>query len=161
MQSIVFQDWASNKYNTKGKIVTFFFRLATLCSKSRVYKIVLFPYLIVYKIFTEWIIGFELPYDVSIGAGLQIFHLQAIIINRAATIGSGCILRHCTTIGNKEINGNCPVIGNNVNIGSNVCIIGDINIGDNVIIGAGSVVIEDVPANCTVVGNPARIINRK
>lgn len=45
-----------------------------------------------------------------------------------------------------------------MNIGSNVCIIGEIKIGDNVIIGAGTVVVKDVPSNVVVVGNPARII---
>ena len=54
--------------------------------------------------------------------------------------------------------GAAPTIGNNVNIGSNTCIIGGISIGDNVIIGAGSVVVKDVPSNVVIAGNPARII---
>jgi putative colanic acid biosynthesis acetyltransferase WcaB len=70
-------------------------------------------------------------------------------------------LRHSTTIGNLD-NGtgqnSCPSIGNNVDIGSNVCIIGKVEIGDNVIIGAGSVVVKNIPSNCVVVGNPAKII---
>jgi len=45
-----------------------------------------------------------------------------------------------------------------VNIGANVCIIGGITIRNNVTIGAGSVVIKDVPDNAVVVGNPARVI---
>ena len=45
-----------------------------------------------------------------------------------------------------------------MNIGSNTCIIGEVTIGDNVIIGAGSVVVKDVPSNVVVAGNPARII---
>jgi serine acetyltransferase len=53
-----------------------------------------------------------------------------------------------------------PVIGNNVTVGSNVVIIGDITIGDHVLIGAGSVVIKDVPSNCVIAGNPAKIIRR-
>lgn len=51
-----------------------------------------------------------------------------------------------------------PIIGNNVNLGANVVIIGNIHIGDNVIVGAGSVVVKDIPDNCIVAGNPARII---
>ena len=53
-----------------------------------------------------------------------------------------------------------PKIGDNVHIGIGVVILGKIKIGDNAIIGAGSVVFSDVPANCTVLGNPAKIIRR-
>jgi len=72
-------------------------------------------------------------------------------------------LRQSTTIGTKKgcdgsINQSAPIIGDNVDIGSNVVIVGPVKIGNNVSIGAGSVV-KDVPANATVVGNPARIIN--
>jgi putative colanic acid biosynthesis acetyltransferase WcaB len=53
-----------------------------------------------------------------------------------------------------------PRIGHNVDIGVNVTIIGDIEIGDNVIIGAGSVVTKNVPANSVMVGNPARLLKK-
>lgn len=52
------------------------------------------------------------------------------------------------------------VIGDNVTLGGNVTIIGPVHIGNNVIVGAGSVVVKDVPDNCIVAGNPARIIRR-
>ena len=51
-----------------------------------------------------------------------------------------------------------PWLGDNVDVGANVVVIGGVRIGNNVKIGAGSVVTKDVPDNCTVVGNPARII---
>lgn len=54
-----------------------------------------------------------------------------------------------------------PIIGNNVKIYANSLILGGITIGDNVIIGAASVVLKSVPDNCTVVGNPARIVKQK
>lgn len=47
-----------------------------------------------------------------------------------------------------------------MNIGSNTCIIGGVSIGDNVVIGAGSVVVKDVPSNVVIAGNPARIIRQ-
>ncbi|MFX1393588.1 MAG: acyltransferase [Promethearchaeota archaeon] len=50
-------------------------------------------------------------------------------------------------------------VGNNVRIGNNATIL-PISIGDNSIIGAGSVVTKDVPANCVVAGNPAKIIKK-
>ena len=74
-----------------------------------------------------------------------------------AKIGWGTTIQHCVTIG--EINSNdAPIIGINVFIGARAMILGNIKIGDNVKIGAGAVVMKDVPDNCTAVGVPARII---
>lgn len=53
-----------------------------------------------------------------------------------------------------------PVIGDNVYIAANATVIGGIHIGNNVIIGAGSVVVKDIPDNSVVVGNPARVIRK-
>ena len=57
-----------------------------------------------------------------------------------------------------EKDGKRPVIGNHVKMGCHVCILGGVHIGNNVTIGAGSVVVKDVPDNAVVVGNPARFI---
>jgi putative colanic acid biosynthesis acetyltransferase WcaB len=95
---------------------------------------------------------------------LSLYHGQALVVNKTTIIGKNCVLRNSTTIGHKKLAdgtfSGCPRIGNHVDIGANVCIIGDITVGDNVIIGAGSVVTKDVPANCIVVGNPARILEK-
>lgn len=53
------------------------------------------------------------------------------------------------------------MIGDNVPLGANVTIIGPVHVGNNVTIGAGSVVVKDVPDNVVIVGNPARIIKPK
>lgn len=50
-------------------------------------------------------------------------------------------------------------IGNSVYIGPNTCLVEDVIIGSNSTIGAGSIVTKDVPANATVVGSPARVLN--
>lgn len=95
----------------------------------------------------------------------MLFHGQALVVNQGVIIGENCTLRNSTTIGHKrQADGTfspCPRIGNNVDIGANVVIIGDVEIGDNVIIGAGTVVTKSIPANSVVVGNPARILEKK
>lgn len=96
----------------------------------------------------------------KIGGGCLPAHPYSTILN-AESIGDNFSFRHLTTLGNKgdnEIN-NRPSILNNVTLGASVTIIGKITIGNNVVIGAGSVVTKNVPDNCVVVGNPARIIS--
>lgn len=100
---------------------------------------------------------FQISYKSKIGNGWLIAHPFGTIIN-AETIGDNFSCLHLTTIGAKE-NGR-PIIGNNVKLGANVTIIGPVNIGDNVIVGAGSVVVKDIPCNCIAAGNPARIIKQ-
>lgn len=85
--------------------------------------------------------------------------LNGIVISDKAHIGKNATILQQVTIGVKSLDGSAPQIGNNVFIGAGAKIIGDIKIGNNVKIGANAVVVKDVPDNCTVVGNPARIIN--
>ena len=156
------QDLKANKGNTKGQMVLFLFRLASLATRHKLIFIAFIPYLLFYRFFVEWVLGIELPYKVQLGSSLKLFHGQSLVINKGTVIGSNCTIRHSTTIGNKtNMDGTdsaCPVIGSNVEIGAHVCIIGNITIGNNVKIGAGSVVVKNIPDNCIVVGNPAKII---
>lgn len=151
-----------NRGNSKGMTLLIFFRTAQLVHNNKVSRILFLPYLLFYRLFVEWILGVEIPWKVKIGSGLILDHGQSLVINSLTTIGNNCQLRHSTTIGTKKLsNGtysHSPQIGNNVDIGSNTCIIGAITIGDNVTIGAGSVVVKDVPSNCIIAGNPAKII---
>ncbi|MFA6085487.1 serine acetyltransferase [Mucilaginibacter sp.] len=157
--SYIFQDWKRNNNNTKGKIITSLFRLAHTISSKKYLKYILFPYLLFYRFFVEWLLGIELPWHTKVGSGLIVYHGQSIVVNKNSIIGYNCTMRQCLTIGNAKKNGKSPTIGNNVEIGANVCIIGDITIGDYVTIGAGSVVVKNIPPHSIVVGNPARVIN--
>ena len=104
----------------------------------------------------EWLLSVELPAKTTVGEGLVIRHGHALVINDNTIIGKNVTVRHSTTIGNKgEFGKECPTIGDGVDIGSNVVIIGGISIGSHAVIGAGAVVIKDVPPYAIVVGNPA------
>lgn len=74
-------------------------------------------------------------------------------------LGKNIVIQHSVTIG--EIGGATPVIKDNVYIGAKATIIGGVTIGNSAKIGAGAVVITDVPDGCSAVGVPAKIIKPK
>ena len=81
-----------------------------------------------------------------------------IVVNARSKIGGETCVQHCVTIGDIHTDGPVPKIGRGCFIGARAIILGDVNIGDNAKVGAGAVVLKNVPSNCTVVGIPARII---
>lgn len=98
----------------------------------------------------------------KMGGGFFVSHGNSTIVY-AQSVGKNFLIHQNVTIGRgKKINGNdVPVIGDNVFIGTGAIVIGGIHIGNNVKIGAAALVNKDVPDNCTVVGNPMRIICKK
>lgn len=101
----------------------------------------------------------EIPVN-CLGYGCRIHHINAGgIVFSKCNVGNYLDIRQFTTIGVKSNDVlEVPTIGNNVFIGCNVCIIGGVHIGDNVSIGAGSVVVKDIPANSIAGGNPCKVI---
>ena len=105
----------------------------------------------------------NLPYFIE--QNVEFPHPVGIVIHPNVKIGKGCKIWQNVTIGNGKYNPETgrtyPVLGNNVLVYSNSVVVGGITIGDDVVIGAGAVVVKDVPCGATVVGNPARIIKQK
>lgn len=98
-----------------------------------------------------------IPPTTEIGEDTEIVHSVGIVLHQNTVIGKRCLIYQNVTIGNA----NGPKIGDDVIIGSNAVVLGDITVGDRAKIGAGAVVVKDVPEGVTVVGVPAKIIKRE
>lgn len=106
--------------------------------------------------------GVEIHPGAQIGRRFFIDHAMGVIIGETTIIGDDCVLYQNVTLGGtgKETGKRHPTLGNNVMVGVGAAVLGSITIGDNSKIGGGSVVVKDVPPNCTVVGVPGHIVVR-
>ena len=95
-----------------------------------------------------------------IGKGLMLDHATGFVAGETAVIGDNCSILQGVTLGGtgKADEDRHPKIGNGVLIGAGAKVLGNIRIGDCARIGAGSVVVKDVPPRVTVVGVPARVV---
>lgn len=131
-----------------------------LAHRLHKWHIPLIPRIISYiaRIFT----GIEIHPAAQIGRRFFIDHGEGVVIGETSIIGDDVLMYQQVTLGGtgKDTGKRHPTIGNNVILGAGAKILGNIDIGDFVRIGAGSVVIEDVPPHSTVVGVPGRIVQR-
>lgn len=102
----------------------------------------------------------EIHPGAQIGKGLFIDHGTGVVIGETTIIGDNCTLYQGVTLGGtgKEQGKRHPTLGNNVMVGAGAKVLGSFKIGDNCRVAAGSVVLQEVPANCTVVGIPGRVV---
>ena len=106
--------------------------------------------------------GIEIHPGAVIGKGFFIDHGSGVIIGETTIIGDNVTLYQGVTLGGtgKETGKRHPTLCDNVMVSAGAKILGSFTIGENSKIGAGSVVLEEVPPNCTVVGVPGRIVKR-
>ncbi len=104
--------------------------------------------------------GIEIHPGATIGKGLFIDHGSGVIIGETAELGDNVTLYQGVTLGGtgKEKGKRHPTLGDNVMVSAGAKVLGSFKIGENSKIGAGSVVLKEVPPNCTVVGVPGRIV---
>ena len=107
--------------------------------------------------------GIEIHPGATIGHKLFIDHGMGIVFGETTEIGDNCTIYHGVTLGGtgKDTGKRHPTLGNNVLIGAGTKVLGPVYIGDNARIGAGSVVLRNLPANCTAVGVPAEVVRMR
>ena len=106
--------------------------------------------------------GIEIHPGATIGKRLFIDHGMGVVIGETTIIGDDCVLYQGVTLGGVGTGEHKvkrhPTLLNNVMVSAGAKVIGDVTIGNNSIVGAQTVVLADVPDNCTVVGVPAFIV---
>lgn len=111
----------------------------------------------------RWLTGIEIHPGAKIGKGVFIDHGMGVVIGETAEIGDNVTLYQGVTLGGtgKEKGKRHPTVGRNVVIAAGAKVLGPITIGDDSKVGAGAVVIRDVPPRCTVVGVPGKVVVRE
>ncbi|ROS29285.1 serine O-acetyltransferase [Rathayibacter sp. PhB127] len=122
-----------------------------------------FPLYLLFRLadflWTRAIVGAELPATAQIGPGLRLPHWgRGVILHPRTVIGRNAYIYHGVTLG--ESKGGTPTIGDDVYVGARATIIGGVTVGSRSRIGAGAVVVRDVPADESAVGVPARPTTR-
>jgi serine O-acetyltransferase len=121
-------------------------------------QLMIFIYLVVNTLCLA-ITGIHVHRESDIGPGLVIHNSNCIFI-LATKIGHSCTVNQGVSVASVRGTG-WPTLGNNVYLGAGCKVMGGVTVGDNVVISANSLVITDVPGNCTVLGVPARVISRE
>ncbi|MDV2988617.1 MAG: serine O-acetyltransferase [Dehalogenimonas sp.] len=109
----------------------------------------------------RFLTGIEIHPGATIGRRFFIDHGMGVVIGETAEIGDDVLLYKGVVLGGTSLSKGKrhPTIGNNVVVGSNATVLGNILIGEGARVGAGSVVVKNVPAGATVVGIPGRVVD--
>jgi len=112
---------------------------------------------------SRWLTGIEIHPAAKLGRRVVIDHGMGVVIGETAEVGDDCYMYHQVTLGAARATGGKrhPTVGAGVIIGAGAKVLGPITVGDNARIGSNAVVVDPVPADTTVVGIPARPVDRK
>ena len=113
--------------------------------------------------FGRFLTGVEIHPGAVIGRRFFIDHGTGVVIGETAEVGNDCVMFHNVTLGGtgKHRGKRHPTVGDGVYIGTGATLLGPIVVGTGARIGAGSFIrMCDVPAHCTAVGAPARVVKR-
>lgn len=110
--------------------------------------------------FMRFLTGIEIHPGATIGKGFFIDHGMGVVIGETTEIGDDVTIYQGVTLGGTSLQHGKrhPTLGNGVTVGVNAAVLGAITVGDGSKIGAGSVVVKDVPPRSTVVGIPGRVV---
>jgi serine O-acetyltransferase len=111
--------------------------------------------------FSRFATGIEIHPGAQIGEGLFIDHGMGVVIGETAEIGDDCNIMQGVTLGGTSMHRSKrhPTLHDRVTVGAGAKLIGAVEIGDNARIGAGSVVVTNVPENATIVGVPGHVVS--
>lgn len=106
------------------------------------------------------VMGADIHPAARIGHGVMLDHGTGVVVGETAVIGNNVSMLHGVTLGGsgKERGDRHPKIGDGVMLGAGASVLGNIRVGECAKVGAGSVVLDDVPAHTTVVGVPAKVV---
>lgn len=110
--------------------------------------------------FAKFLTGIEIHPAAKIGYGVVIDHGEGVVIGETAEVGNNVLIYQGVTLGGtgKDKGKRHPTIGDNVMISSGAKVLGPFTVGEGAKIGAGSIVLNEVPPHATVVGVPGRIV---
>ncbi|OQO72239.1 hypothetical protein BH744_12010 [Enterococcus villorum] len=123
-------------------------------------RFLLLSYIMIDTVLIRGLLNSQIPYRLTIGKGIRVWHPFGIIIHPNCVIGENVTIRHQVTIGKATDEGGVPILGNNITIGAGAKILGDIHIGDGTVIGANAVVTKSFPEKSILVGCPAIDISK-
>jgi putative colanic acid biosynthesis acetyltransferase WcaB len=162
LRAVLRADSRANRHDLRVWLVVILFRLtAHARGDAPRPRPAAMPLIVFYKLLVEWVLGIEIPLRLRVGPGLRLFHARGIVIHPDARLGANVVLKHGVTIGHRgdeDTEGPTPTIGDGTVFGPHSQVLGDVTVGAGARIGAGAVVLCDVPPGATAVGIPARVV---
>ena len=110
---------------------------------------------------SRWLTGIEIHPGATIGRRVFIDHGFGVVIGETAEIGDDCTIYQGVTLGGTSLNKGSkrhPTLGRGVIIGAGAQVLGGFTVGEGAKVGSNAVVVKEVPAGATAIGNPARVI---